>query len=361
MSPGRLLLAAVVLAFGLSVVGPRTAAARASDANPVASITAIGAVEQTADVNGTYASALEVRLLDAYGQPVAGATVSFALGTGPTGASASFLGAGGQATAISDASGLATSPPFVANASAGRLIGSASTMDISAVATFSLTNHATTTTLVASRSSSQQAPVDTRFRRRLEVRVLDAAGQPIEGATVTFALSRAGSGAGAAFPDGTTQATAVTDVSGRASSPALIATSVAGRFTAIATMAGISARATYALRAVAGKPGSITAGAASGEIAEAGSHLRIPLAVTVSDDDKNPVAGALVAFTAPSHGPSGRFRRVGRVVRVRTNADGIAVAPGFTANTTVGGYALVARVVGTHLRTAFAVVNQEAL
>jgi hypothetical protein len=45
---------------------------------------------------------------------------------------------------------------------------------------------------------------------------------------------------------------------------------------------------------------------------------------------------------------------------VRTNADGIAVAPRFTANTTLGGYALIARVSGTHLRTAFAVVNQGA-
>jgi hypothetical protein len=46
---------------------------------------------------------------------------------------------------------------------------------------------------------------------------------------------------------------------------------------------------------------------------------------------------------------------------VRTNADGIAVAPRFTANATLGGYALIARVSGTNLRTAFAVVNQRAL
>jgi protocatechuate 3,4-dioxygenase beta subunit len=361
MSPGRLQLVAVALAFGLSLAGPRAAAARASDANPVASITAVGALEQAADSNGSYPAPLVVRLLDAYGQPVAGATVTFALGTGATGASASFLGVGGQATAISDVNGLATSPPFVANASAGRFVGSASTMDIAAVATFSLTNHATSTKLVAAGGSAQRAAVDARFRHLLEVRVLDAAGQPVEGATVTFAISKDASGAGAAFPDGTTQATAITDATGHASSPALIAASVAGRFTATAAIAGVSARATYGLRAVAGKPASITAGAASGELAEAGSRLRIPLAVTVSDHDTNPVPGVVVAFSAPSHGPGGRFGPSGRVVRVRTNADGIAVAPRFTANATLGGYALIARVSGTNLRTAFAVVNQRAL
>jgi protocatechuate 3,4-dioxygenase beta subunit len=361
MPPGRLLVLAVVLSFVAPLAGPRVAAAHASDTNPVASVTAIGTVEQTADVDGTYTSPLEVRLLDAYGQPVAGATVTFALGTGPTGASASFLGSGGQATAISDANGLATSRPFVANSSAGRFVGSASTMDIPAVATFSLTNHASSTTLVAVRGSTQRAPVDARFRQRLEVRALDAAGQPIEGATVTFAISKDAGGASASFPDGTNQATATTDAAGRASSPALIATNVAGRFTASASMTGVSTRATYALRVVAGKAASISAGAASGEVAEAGAHLRIPLAVTVSDHDKNPVAGAVVAFAAPSQGPSGRFGHFGHVVRVRTNADGIAVAPRFTANATLGGYALVARVVGTHLRTAFAIVNQGAL
>jgi hypothetical protein len=68
-----------------------------------------------------------------------------------------------------------------------------------------------------------------------------------------------------------------------------------------------------------------------------------------------------VALTAPSVGASGRFGSPARrSVRVRTNADGIAVAPTLTANGVSGGYVLIARVAGTHFRTAFALVNEPA-
>ena len=96
-------------------------------------------------------------------------------------------------------------------------------------------------------------------------------------------------------------------------------------------------------------------------LATAGSRFAIPLAVTVTDANTNPVAGAVVVFRAPRSGPSGRFGvPAARRVRARTNSDGIALAPAFTANGTAGGYAVVARVVGTRLRTAFALVNWHA-
>jgi hypothetical protein len=44
-------------------------------------------------------------------------------------------------------------------------------------------------------------------------------------------------------------------------------------------------------------------------------------------------------------------------VRVRTNAQGVAVAPAFTANATAGGYAVTATVAGSRQRAAFALVN----
>jgi hypothetical protein len=88
----------------------------------------------------------------------------------------------------------------------------------------------------------------------------------------------------------------------------------------------------------------------------------VQLAVTVVDKDGNPVAGATVVFSAPAHGPSGRFavrkRTMSRTVRVRTNGKGIAVAPPFAAGTTSGGYIVTAAVSGTSKRAAFALVNQ---
>jgi adhesin/invasin len=347
--------------------------ARAADPDPttpttpapvVASIVASGTTAQEAAAGAQYASPLQVLVRDTAGLPVAGATVTFALGSGATGAGASFLGGGAQATATSSATGIATSPPFVANTSPGRFVATASTADVSAVVPFSLLNHSSATTITATWRSTQRATVGTRFRHRLQARVLDAAGQPIEGATVTFAIAHdaGGAGAGASFPDGGTQATALTDAEGRASSPRLIATSTAGAFGASASTPAAARQATFRLRSLAGAPATIKAGAASGQLATAASRFAIPFAVTVTDANANPVAGAVVVFSAPRSGASGRFGTAARrTVRVRTGSDGIAVAPGFTANGTVGGYALIARVAGTRLRTAFALVNRQAV
>ena len=69
----------------------------------------------------------------------------------------------------------------------------------------------------------------------------------------------------------------------------------------------------------------------------------------------------VVTFSAPVRGASGTFARSrngrARIVRVRTNAFGIAVAPVFTANRAQGGYIVegLDRAAGV---TAFALVNE---
>jgi adhesin/invasin len=330
----------------------------------VASIAATGQTDQAATVNSQYSQPLQAQVLDANGRPVQGANVTFSLGTGSNGAGASFLGGGAQATALTNSSGQATSPSFVANASPGRFIATASTSGISSVATFSLDNHAVTTTITATTSTAQTAAVNSRYPEPLQTQVLDAAGRPIEGTAVTFTLTQAAGGAGASFVGGASQATATTDAEGRATSPILVANKTAGRFTATAAIAGNSNPVSYSLRNLAGKPVTITAGAATGQSTRAGSRFPIRLAVTVTDADNNPVAGVLVTFTAPARGPSGRFKtrqpadariRKRRVVRVETNSKGIAVAPAFTANAKPGGYVVTATVPGTH--ASFALVN----
>jgi hypothetical protein len=323
----------------------------------VASISAVGSTESAAIVNARYDQALQAQVLDANGQPVPGVSVSFSLGVGATGAGASFLGGGAQAIATTKANGQATSPPFVANGSPGRFTAAATTADISTVATFGLANHAAGNTLTAIASQRQTAAVGGRYRRQLDARVLDATGQPIEGASVTFTLPSAAA-AGAAFLGGGSQASALTDGNGQASSPPLLANSTAGRFTATATVAGIAKPVSYALENMAGRGATITAGAADGQATATGSHFPIRLAVTVTDADKNVVGGAVVTFTAPAHGSSGRFARGARIVRAKTNADGVAVAPPFVANAQPGGYVVIAAVAGTRQRAAFALVNR---
>ena len=441
-------------------------------AGVAASIAATGQADQAASVNSQYGQPLQVQVLDANGRPVQGVSVAFSLGTGATGAGASFLGGGGQATATTKANGQATSPPFVANGSPGRFTATASISDIATVATYSLDNHAATNTITSTTQAQQTATVDGRYRLPLQARVLDASGQPIEGVSITFTFPAATSGAGASFPggsnqaseltdaagqatsppfvanatpgsftatasvtgitnpiryplrnlaarltsttrtwnatvdhrytqpltvrildehgqpvdgatvnftivkasggatatfpDGSSQATASTNSDGRATSPALIANNNAGSFTATATLTG-SPSVRYSLRNLAGKSDAITAGAADGESTQTGSRFPIRLAVAVTDKDGNPVPDTLVRFSAPAGDASGSFPRehahgkgrVGlrttRVVFVRTDSKGFAIAPPFTANATVGGYVVTASAGGR--RAAFALIN----
>jgi hypothetical protein len=121
----------------------------------------------------------------------------------------------------------------------------------------------------------------------------------------------------------------------------------------------------------AGAPIRVTAGVGAFQSAPTASSFPIPLAVTVTDAEENPVPDAPVTFTAPARGPSGRFTtrtrsaredrpRVShpRSVTVTTDACGIAVAPAFTANRRPGGYIVTAAI--EHVRpAAFALVNAQ--
>jgi len=119
----------------------------------------------------------------------------------------------------------------------------------------------------------------------------------------------------------------------------------------------------------AGEPAKLTAGVGSTQSSPVETPFPIPLAVTVTDAQKNPVPGALVTFSAPLAGASGRFTihsrgphhrtRVSHLhtVKVKSGACGIAVAPAFIANDTQGGYIVEATV--KHARpVAFALVNE---
>jgi protocatechuate 3,4-dioxygenase beta subunit len=318
----------------------------------VASLAASGATSQVAFTGTQYAEPLQVRIVDANGAPVQGVNVTFSLGTGTSGAGATFFGGGPQVTVPTSAAGFATSPAIAANGVPGRFTATASVSELPGAVTFQLDNRAAASSLTAV-PSPRSARVHGRYAP-LRVEVRDGQGNPIEGATVTFALPQAAAGAGAAFVGGAVQATAVTDSLGRAASPALVANGTAGRFTATATVAGADA-VHFTLRNRAGRPSSIIAGAASGQSTGIGTRFAIRPAVKVSDADGNPVAGATVTFAAPAHGPSARFGKR-RMTRVQTDKDGVAVAPALTANRTPGGFIVTASAGSAH-PASFALVN----
>ena len=324
-------------------------------ANGLPAVIAAQATGQEAAVNTQYTQPLQVRITDANGNPVQGASVSFAVVPGPTGAGASFLGA---PNAVTNADGVATSPPLLANAVPGRFAATASTDGLAAIATFALDNHAAAMTVAAVTASDPAATVDSRYAQPLQARVVDAGGQPVEGASVTFAISPADNGAGASFLGGGTQATALTGADGIALSPPFVANKTAGAFTATAATAAGARPLAFTLTNRAAAPHAVAAGAASGGSSIVGTRFPVPLAVTVTDLNGNPVAGATVVFAAPKKGASGRFPHRKRIARVKTNANGIAIAPAFTANASAGGYVVTAVVKGTPVRAAFALVNR---
>src|SRR5262249_33960058 len=62
-----------------------------------------------------------------------------------------------------------------------------------------------------------------------------------------------------------------------------------------------------------------------------------PLVVRV-EDDRRPIAGATVVFTAPQSGPSGEFENDSRTLTVVTGQDGLANAGAYHPNATAGPY-----------------------
>jgi protocatechuate 3,4-dioxygenase beta subunit len=342
-----------------------------------ATITPLAPTSQHATVNGRYSQPLAVRVLDARGTPVVGATVTFSLasaaGAGAGGGSAASAGANfddgtTQAMETSNADGVASSPAFSANATSGAFTATATVGHVTEPARFALDNVAARPhTITAVGSSGRTATVATHYSRRLRVAVRDAAGQPVAGVTVTFTLGSASAtgasagsgGAGATFTSGATQATETTGTHGIATSPRLAANDEAGSFTATASTTGASGLALFHLHNHAGAPSTVTAGVGAGQSTATAMRFEIPLAVTVTDAHGNKAPGARVRFTAPSSGPGGSFPDGRTTVTVRTNSSGIAIAPPFTANSQAGGYIVTAAVKGVR-PVAFALVNTAA-
>ena len=206
------------------------------------SVSATAGTPQSATVNTAFATALQVTVKDAGGNPVSGATVTF---TAPaTGASAAF-GQAATATASTNAGGIAIAPTLIANAQAGSYTVTATATGVSTPASFSLTNLAGPPASVsATAGTPQSATVNTAFSTALQATVKDAGGNPVSGATVTFTVPA--TGASAAFGQAAT-ATATTNAGGIATAPTLIASSQAGSYRVTASVTGVSTAATFAL------------------------------------------------------------------------------------------------------------------
>ena len=355
---GASALAMLVVGTSLWEAAPAGAASPPTSActGTVAGITVQGGNDQVAKVATAYMQSLTAEVVDTAGCPVPNVDVTF---TAPsTGASGTFAGAVTTATVATSSSGEATAPTLTANEVSGTFSVVARVGAFEA--DFSLTN---TTVGVANSVSAvsgnaQSAGPGASFPDPLVASVTDSSGDPVPGATVTFAVTAGSSGATASFVGGGASVSEQTDESGQATSPLLMAGTTSGSLSVTASVSGLDSVATFTLTVGSGAPYSVQAGAGDSQSAESGTDFAVPLAVTVTDSNGNGVAGAEVVFEAPASGPSGVFAGAGHSVTVTTGSDGVAIAPSFSADATAGGYVVTASVSGVSSPATFAMVNK---
>jgi protocatechuate 3,4-dioxygenase beta subunit len=380
-----------------------TGTSNCPSSNPPNQLTLVAGTPQTAILQSAFATGLQVALTNSDGCAVtsAAAGVPVTFSAPASGASGVFSISGSNTVTVgSDASGSVAAPAFTANDTQGSYTLTASSQYGSV--SFSLTNTAAgiPARITAIPLKSRSASVTARYPQPLQVEVLDSGGNPVAGTTITFTLGSGGSSAcgttssaGASFTGGGAQATATTGANGVASSPLFTANSTAGSFTATAAVSGkepsggsgkensaasgsdAATPVSFALSNLAGNPTKLTPGVGATQSTTAGTPFPIRLAVTVTDAEKNPVPGAQITFSAPTSGASGRFTDRSSIdhsrgsdhhrshlsythmVKVKTSACGIAVAPAFTANHLPGGY-IVKATVKPARPAAFALVNE---
>src|SRR5260370_681993 len=101
---------------------------------------------------------------------------------------------------------------------------------------------------------------------------------------------------------------------------------------------------------------SITATVGTPQSATLNTAFATPLQATVKDAGNNPVSGVIVTFTPPASGASGTF--AGGVNTASTNAQGVATAATFTANSIAGGpYNVTASAAGVATTANFSLTN----
>ena len=202
-------------------------------------IAATAGTPQSATVGTAFATALQAVVI-ANSLPASGVTVTFT--TPGSGAGATFSGSA-TATAVTNASGVAVAPLLTANGVAGSYTLTASAPR-AGTANFSLTNLAGCGPLAATAGTPQTATMSTVFCDPVTATVTDAGDDPLGGVTVTF---QAPGGEGNTSFAGSATATAVTNASGVATSPALTANGQTGTYTVVASAAGVPATAAFSL------------------------------------------------------------------------------------------------------------------
>jgi len=314
------------------VAGPQTLSVTAgSFAGPVFTATAVAGAPATIAVNagnsqtvaiGTaVATRPSVIVRDANANPVAGASVTFAVATG-----------GGTVTganATTDSSGIAT----VGSWTLGLILGAQTLTATSGafppvVFTATATPGAATVILVSA-GNNQSAQVGTVVAIPPSVIVRDAFNNPVSGVIVTFAVA---TGNGIAVGVNT-----FTNANGIATVGSWTLGLQAGAQTLTATSGTLpGSPVTFAATAIVLAPATIVVSAGNNQSAAAGTAVATPPSVIVRDATNSPVSGASVTFVVATGGGSVTG------ASATTNASGIATVGSWTLGLIAGAQTLTA-------------------
>lgn len=287
---------------------------------------------QTAAVNTAFGNAIVATVENRQGERIPGITVNFAAPSSGAGATLSAT------STVTDANGEAR-VTAVANGTIGTYDVTASVAGLGTV-TFALTNEAgAAATLVATSGGGQTTAVLTTFSNALVATVTDISGNPVPGESVTFTAPA--SGASGTFSGGGGSETVTTDASGVATSSSFVANSTIGDYAVTATSGSLSS-VTFALTNELGAAATLVATSGGGQSAAVSTAFSNVFVAMVTDAGGNAVAGESVTFTAPASGASGLFSGGGANETVTTDTSGVATSSSFTANSTVGDYAVTA-------------------
>jgi hypothetical protein len=328
-------------AAGLDVT---TAAATLTVQSPASIVPFLGAW-QSATVANTFGP-LEAFVTDSFGNPVSGASVTFAAVAGPNGATGSFAG---NTTVTTNRHGVAIAPALTAGQTAGTFTVTASLSGVASAAVFNLTaTPGLPATVTAAAGTPQNTPIGSAYGSLLQAKVVDAFGNPLANVLVNFAAPLAG-------PSGTFNALTVvpTNTLGIATAPGFSANHVQGTFTVTATAAGIASPANFSLANTA-IPAAIRTVSGTGQHATVFTSYGAALTARVTDASGKPVIGITVVFELPGSAANGTFAASPASV---TNANGVATAPTLTANTVAGNFTVNAWVAGVAVPAPFTLTN----
>jgi adhesin/invasin len=261
-----------------------------------------------------------VLVVDAWENPVAGVSVTFAVASG--GGSVT----GGSAT--TDAAGIATVGSWTLGTTAGAnsLTATSGTL-ISSPITFTATGEAGVATQVVVNGDNATNTTVGTVAFTPSVQVMDAHNNPVPGVAVVFAV---GSGGGSL-----TDENQETSVSGIATAGNWTVGTTAGANTLTATVSGLTP-VTFTANAIAGAPTQMSLSGGNGQTADAGEPVATLPSVLIKDQYNNPVPGVGVTFAVATGG--GNVTGGG----AQTNASGVATVGTWTLGDTPGANTLTA-------------------